>query len=105
MLKIDSERPNFKRLSYYELNNTHSQTLLERVGNLKFPNRIVSNMKRYVDMTDRQLSGMKSHDCHIFVDQLGFSAFELIVYSMYAFFGFSYPRTGKESTKYYLLNG
>ena len=46
------------------------QVLCEWVKNLKFPDGYASNMGRYVDMRKLKLFGMKSHDCHVFMQRL-----------------------------------
>ena len=44
--------------------------LCEWLQNLKFPDGYVSNMGRCVDMRKLRLFGMKSHDCHVFMQRL-----------------------------------
>ena len=44
--------------------------LCEWLQNLKFPDGYVSNMGRCVDMRKLKLFGMKSHDCHVFMQRL-----------------------------------
>ena len=38
--------------------------------NLKFPDGYASNMATFVDMRKHKLFGMKSHDCHVFMQRL-----------------------------------
>ncbi|KAL0346479.1 UNVERIFIED_CONTAM: hypothetical protein Scaly_1663900 [Sesamum calycinum] len=42
----------------------------EWVKCLRFPDRYASNLSKCVDMTELRLHGMKSHDCHIFMQKL-----------------------------------
>uniref|UniRef100_M1AZZ2 TdcA1-ORF2 protein n=1 Tax=Solanum tuberosum TaxID=4113 RepID=M1AZZ2_SOLTU len=54
----------------YTLNKESKKVLCEWVKNLKFPDGYVSNMERCVDMNNHKLFGMKSHDCHVFMQRL-----------------------------------
>ncbi|XP_059288082.1 uncharacterized protein LOC132041388 isoform X3 [Lycium ferocissimum] len=54
----------------YTLNKESKKVLCEWVKNLKFPDGYVSNMGRCVDMKKHKLFGMKSHDCHVFMQRL-----------------------------------
>lgn len=54
----------------YTLDTSQKKILCEWVKNLKFPDGYVSNMGRCVDMKKYKLFGMKSHDCHIFMQRL-----------------------------------
>ena len=54
----------------YTLDKLSKQMLCEWVKNLKFPDGHASNMARCVDMRKHKLFGMKSHDCHVFMQRL-----------------------------------
>ncbi|XP_049388507.1 uncharacterized protein LOC125852871 [Solanum stenotomum] len=54
----------------YTLKEESKKLLCEWVKNLKFPDGYVSNMGRCVDMKKHKLFGMKSHDCHVFMQRL-----------------------------------
>nr|GMC46880.1 uncharacterized protein LOC109179592 [Ipomoea batatas] len=54
----------------YTLDKPARETLCEWVRNLKFPYGYASNMSRCVDMKKLKLFGMKSHDCHVFMQRL-----------------------------------
>ncbi|KAK6123870.1 hypothetical protein DH2020_042384 [Rehmannia glutinosa] len=54
----------------YTLDKQARTTLCDWVRNLKFPDGYVSNMARCVDMKKLKLFGMKSHDCHVFMQRL-----------------------------------
>ena len=44
--------------------------ICEWVQSLKMPDGYASNLGKRVDMTQEILHGMKSHDCHVFMEQL-----------------------------------
>ena len=54
----------------YTLDKPSKQILCEWVKNLKFPDGYASNMARCVDTRKHKLFGMKSHDCHVFMQRL-----------------------------------
>ncbi|XP_075079387.1 uncharacterized protein LOC107773825 isoform X1 [Nicotiana tabacum] len=54
----------------YTLDKKSKKVLCEWVETLKFPDGYVSNMGRCVDMKKHKLFGMKSHDCHVFMQRL-----------------------------------
>ena len=72
------QRPQLKRngatgkypKACYTLDKKARHTLCEWVKYLKFPDGYVSNMDRCVDMKKLKLFGMKSHDCHVFMQRL-----------------------------------
>ncbi|KAL3537021.1 hypothetical protein ACH5RR_000387 [Cinchona calisaya] len=51
------------------------QDPLERLKHGQKPDGYASNLARYVDRDGGKLLGMKSHDCHMFMEQLLPSAF------------------------------
>ena len=54
----------------YALTKQGRNDLLKWVSELKFPDGYASQLKRCVDMRAGKLHGMKSHDCHIFMQRL-----------------------------------
>lgn len=46
------------------------------IDNVKFPDGYASNLSRCVDINNNKLSGMKSHDCHVFMQRLLTFAFK-----------------------------
>ena len=52
--------------------------ICEWVKNLKLPYRYTSNLARFVDMREAKLFGMKSHDCHVFMQRLLPMAFKAL---------------------------
>ncbi|XP_021603880.1 uncharacterized protein LOC110608905 [Manihot esculenta] len=54
----------------YTLDKQSKQVLCDWLKNLKFPDGYVSNMGRCIDMKRLKMFGMKSHDCHIFMQRI-----------------------------------
>ncbi|KAL6530395.1 hypothetical protein OROHE_014748 [Orobanche hederae] len=54
----------------YTLKADAKAKLCEWVKNLKFPDGFASNLGRCVDMQKKKLFGIKSHDCHVFMQRL-----------------------------------
>ncbi|CAH9117021.1 unnamed protein product [Cuscuta epithymum] len=54
----------------YSLDNDQKKVICEWVKSVKFPDGYVSNLGRCVDMKKHKLFGMKSHDCHVFMQRL-----------------------------------
>ncbi|XP_050207371.2 uncharacterized protein LOC126656796 [Mercurialis annua] len=56
--------------AYFTLDKKEREELCKWVRELKFPDGYVSNMGRCVDMKKLKFYGMKSHDCHVFLQRL-----------------------------------
>ncbi|WCJ43095.1 hypothetical protein M5689_023857 [Euphorbia peplus] len=54
----------------YTLDKRQKKLMCEWVKELKFPDGYVSNLGRCVDLKKLKLFGMKSHDCHVFMQRL-----------------------------------
>ena len=55
----------------YTLNEDERRSLLECVKHaVKFPDGYASNLANCVDIENNKFSGMKSHDCHVFMERL-----------------------------------
>ena len=54
----------------YALEKAQKKAICEWVEKLRFPDGYVSNLGRCVDLTSCRLFGMKSHDCHVFMQRL-----------------------------------
>ena len=54
----------------YTLDKSRKKILCEWLKEFRFPDRYASNMARCVDMDKLKLFGMKSHDCHVFMQRL-----------------------------------
>ena len=59
----------------YTLDKRQKKVLCDWLKNIKFPDGYVSNLARCVDMRKFKLFGMKSHDCHVFMQRLMSVAF------------------------------
>ena len=51
----------------YVLDKDSKSLLYEWVKKLRFPDGFMSNIGRCVDASGRQMYGIKSHDCHVFM--------------------------------------
>ncbi|XP_023742686.2 uncharacterized protein LOC111890839 [Lactuca sativa] len=54
----------------YALCKEQKRVICKWVENLSFPDGYVSNLGRCVDLSTHRLFGMKSHDCHVFMQRL-----------------------------------
>ena len=59
----------------YTLDKYGKEKLCKWIKKLKFPDGCVSNLGRCVDLSGNKLYGMKSRDCHIFMQRLIPTAF------------------------------
>ena len=57
-------------MANYTLDKNGKQAVCEWVKTLKFLDGYVSNMGRCVDLKKYKIFGMKSHDCHVFMQRL-----------------------------------
>ncbi|XP_035546653.1 uncharacterized protein LOC118348671 [Juglans regia] len=57
-------------LACYMLNVTERRSFCARLSEVKFPDGFASNIARCVNITEGKIIGMKSHDCHIFMQYL-----------------------------------
>ena len=67
------EGPNgnlLKPKASYTFKLDQKRKICEWVQNLKMPDGYASNLGKRVDMEHGILQGMKSHDCHVFMEQL-----------------------------------
>ncbi|KAL0416146.1 UNVERIFIED_CONTAM: hypothetical protein Slati_3446500 [Sesamum latifolium] len=69
-LQIDERRPNVMPKAVYTLTKNQKRNVCEWVKCLRFPDGYASNLFRCIDMMELRLHGMKSHDCHIFMQKL-----------------------------------
>ncbi|XP_060190439.1 uncharacterized protein LOC132619603 [Lycium barbarum] len=60
----------FKPKASYSFTMDHKRKICEWVKNLKMPDGYASNLEKRVDMAQGKLHGMKSHDCHVFMETL-----------------------------------
>lgn len=54
----------------FTMTNNEKDTFLSILKNVKFPDGFCSNISRCVDLNQRKMVGLKSHDCHILMGQL-----------------------------------
>ncbi|XP_074577237.1 uncharacterized protein LOC141833653 [Curcuma longa] len=69
-LDVDENSRGPKPKAIYTLNREQRRIVCEWLKSLKFPDGYVSNIGRCVDLKEYKLIGMKSHDCHIFMERL-----------------------------------
>ncbi|XP_059285219.1 uncharacterized protein LOC132038584 [Lycium ferocissimum] len=60
----------FKPKASYSFTMDQKRKICEWVENLKMPDGYASNLEKRVDMAQGRLHGMKSHDCHVFMETL-----------------------------------
>ncbi|XP_021603897.1 uncharacterized protein LOC110608925 [Manihot esculenta] len=68
-LKKDPISEKYPKASYC-LDKQSKMILCDWLKTLKFPDGYVSNLGRYVDSRKLRLFSMKSHDCHVFMQQI-----------------------------------
>ncbi|XP_050229123.1 uncharacterized protein LOC126678265 [Mercurialis annua] len=54
----------------YALDRDSKRVFLEWIQKIKFPDGYASNLSRCVDLKGLKMHGMKSHDCHVFMQRL-----------------------------------
>ncbi|XP_042950337.1 uncharacterized protein LOC122282453 [Carya illinoinensis] len=57
-------------LACYTLNHNERISFCEWVSQVSFPDGFASNIARCVNIREGKITGMKSHDCHIFLQRL-----------------------------------
>nr|CAM59133.1 putative transposase [Antirrhinum majus] len=65
----------YKRKAVYCLSKEQNIKVLEWLRGLRFPDGYASNISRCVQMQHLRLAGMRSHDCHVFMQRLMPNAF------------------------------
>ncbi|XP_058787440.1 uncharacterized protein LOC131661819 isoform X1 [Vicia villosa] len=58
------------RPSLFTMSNSNKDIFLQTLKNTIFPDGYSSNISRCVDINNRKLFGMKSHDCHVLMEQI-----------------------------------
>ncbi|KAL0454700.1 UNVERIFIED_CONTAM: hypothetical protein Slati_0809200 [Sesamum latifolium] len=69
-LEVDERRPYVMPKAMYTLTRDQKKMIFEWITRLKFHDGYASNLSRCVVMTNLRLHGMKSHDCHVFIQKL-----------------------------------
>ena len=54
----------------YTLSNGEKRAICLWVKNLKFLDSYSANLSRCVNIEERKISGLKTHDCHVFLERL-----------------------------------
>ncbi|XP_039138843.1 uncharacterized protein LOC120276184 [Dioscorea cayenensis subsp. rotundata] len=54
----------------YMLSNDEKRALCQWLQQIKFPDGYSANLSRCVNVKDNRISGMKTHDCHVFLERL-----------------------------------
>ncbi|KAL0293918.1 UNVERIFIED_CONTAM: hypothetical protein Scaly_3133200 [Sesamum calycinum] len=109
-LTIYSTRPNIMPKAVYTLGNEQKMRVCEWICGLKFPDGYAFNLACCVDMTELRMHGMKSHDCHVFMQNLIPIAFRVMlpehVWSALTEVSiFNYPGRASGATKKKWLSG
>ncbi|XP_050222148.1 uncharacterized protein LOC126672242 [Mercurialis annua] len=68
-LAQDQETDRYPK-ALYALDRDSKKILLEWIQKLKFPDGYVSNLSRCIDLNSLKMMGMKSLDCHVFMQRL-----------------------------------
>ncbi|XP_021775498.1 uncharacterized protein LOC110739339 [Chenopodium quinoa] len=69
-LQQDDRGKEFMLMAPFALDKAQRKVLCEWVKQLRFPDVYASNLSRCVDLQACKLHGMKSHDCHVFMERL-----------------------------------
>ena len=67
---VNGEKKTFIPPACYTLTKEEKRCVLKTLSEVKVPESYSSNVKNFVLMTDLKLNGLKSHDCHVFFQQL-----------------------------------
>ncbi|XP_074267462.1 uncharacterized protein LOC141590803 [Silene latifolia] len=68
--KLHIRKDGSKPKAIFTLDKAQRKALCQWLGKLKFPDRYASDFKRCVDLKKLKLQGLKSHDCHVFMERL-----------------------------------
>ncbi|KAL0283511.1 UNVERIFIED_CONTAM: hypothetical protein Sangu_2885700 [Sesamum angustifolium] len=69
-LELDERRPNVMPKAIYTPGKEQKRRVCEWIRGLNFLDGYASNLACCVDMTKLRMHGMKSHDCHVFMQKL-----------------------------------
>ncbi|KAL0536960.1 hypothetical protein IC582_025923 [Cucumis melo] len=67
---ISSEKKIFIPPACYTLTKEEKRCVLKTLSRIKVPEGYFSNIRNLVSMTDLKLNSLKSHDCHVLIQQL-----------------------------------
>jgi len=68
--KLHIRKDESKPRAIFALDKAQRKVLCEWIQNLKFPDGYASDLSRCVDLKELKLRGLKSHDCHVFMERL-----------------------------------
>ncbi|KAL0372098.1 UNVERIFIED_CONTAM: hypothetical protein Scaly_0891400 [Sesamum calycinum] len=74
-IAISGDRLGKMTKAVYTLDRDQKRKILEWIKVLRFPDGYTSNLGRCIDLNELKLHGMKSHDCHVFMERLIPTAF------------------------------
>ncbi|KAL0321978.1 UNVERIFIED_CONTAM: hypothetical protein Scaly_2494200 [Sesamum calycinum] len=74
-IAVSGDRLGKMTKAVYTLDRDQKRKILEWIKALRFPDGYTSNLGRCIDLNELKLHGMKSHDCHVFVERLIPTAF------------------------------
>ncbi|KAL0456083.1 UNVERIFIED_CONTAM: hypothetical protein Slati_0947500 [Sesamum latifolium] len=74
-LELDERRPNVMSKAAYILWKEQKMRVCEWIKGLLFPDAYSSNLARCVETMELRMHGIKSHDCHVFMQKLILIAF------------------------------
>ncbi|XP_056161784.1 uncharacterized protein LOC130135923 [Syzygium oleosum] len=69
-LDVDASSRGPKPKAVYTLDKEHRRVVCQWLKSVRFPDGYASNIGRCVDLNECKLTGLKSHDCHIFMKRL-----------------------------------
>ncbi|KAL0284724.1 UNVERIFIED_CONTAM: hypothetical protein Scaly_2841100 [Sesamum calycinum] len=69
-LEMDEHRPNVMPKAVYTLAMEQKRGVCEWIRGLKFPEGYASNLAPCFDIMELRMHGIKSHDCHVFMQKL-----------------------------------
>ncbi|KAL0533261.1 hypothetical protein IC582_030477 [Cucumis melo] len=67
---INGDKKNFIPPTCYTLTKKEKRFLLKTLSEMKVPRGYSSNVRNLVSIEDSKLNGLKSHDCHVLLQQL-----------------------------------
>src|SRR3954471_22716562 len=76
-IKINQTDIHSKPKATFVLSKPQRLAIYRWINDLKLPDGYVSNLSRCIDWSQAKLQGMKSHDCHVFMQRLMPIAFDM----------------------------
>ena len=69
-LQVQPSGKVLKPKAKFVLSNEQKNIVYKWISELKMPDGYASNLRRCVNLNQRKLFGMKSHDCHVLMEML-----------------------------------